>query len=211
MKSYSVAHTNAPWAEAGGWPLESTPLISADAKAELKSAFCVIDEALLSQRYLGVLALVHQKLFPRVDPCWGQFRDGPAFIKLHGKRLKELPSPAEASELAINAMKWLNEAVLGLHGNLDPAFIASEIVYMLLHAHPFVDGNGRVARAIGTWVLLRAGYEQLSDLRTYSHERSEQYFGAISAREASPTRPERWHEFFEEMVGHCFRIPIRSK
>jgi hypothetical protein len=161
---------------------------------------------------LDLLVRLHRKVVSRVDPCWGKLRDGPAFIRLHRRRLKALSSPSEACALAIDAMKWLNDALDGNHGDLAPEFVASEIVYMLLHAHPFVDGNGRVARALGTWVLLRAGYEPLCDLRTYCHERTDQYFAAISAREAYPSRPERWHQFFEGMVRHCFKAktPIRS-
>jgi fido (protein-threonine AMPylation protein) len=103
-------------------------------------------------------------------------------------------------------MTWLSQTRMEVGGTLKSSYVASEIVYLLLHAHPFADGNGRVARAMGTWVLLREGYELSSDVRLFCHERRERYFEAVSAREESPHRSEPWTQFFEELVGHCFTL-----
>lgn len=41
---------------------------------------------------------------------------------------------------------------------IHPLLIASALHFMLSYEHPFVDGNGRVARALFYWAALRAGY-----------------------------------------------------
>jgi Fic/DOC family len=43
-------------------------------------------------------------------------------------------------------------------GSGSPSVLAAESVARLTDFHPFVDGNGRVARAIATWLLVRAGH-----------------------------------------------------
>ncbi len=182
-------------------------------KAAVEGILRGVDNNCNGSSHLDTLLELHRRVTPRHRPGWGQFRDGQAFICLNRRRVKELAPPGEAIALAAGAMAWLNQTRKEPHGTLKPFFLASEISYLLLHAHPFVDGNGRVARAMGTSVLLQEGYELSADLRLFCHERQERYFEAVSAREDWPNRPEPWNQFFEEMVGHCFALPrpLRAK
>jgi Fic family protein len=47
------------------------------------------------------------------------------------------------------------------HPSLPPALRAAVLHAWLVHIHPFIDGNGRTARAIGNLELIRAGYPPL--------------------------------------------------
>ena len=147
----------------------------------------------IGNNHLDTLLELHRKLTPRHRSGWGRFRDGPAFICAQRRRVKQLVPPAEAIALAASAMAWLSKSRMEVRGTLKPSYVASEVIYLLLHAHPFADGNGRVARAMGTWVLIREGYELCSDVRLFCHERRERYFEAVSAREEWPDRPEPWN------------------
>jgi Fic family protein len=47
---------------------------------------------------------------------------------------------------------------------IHPLIRAAILHFWLAHDAPFVDGNGRVARALFRWVLLRRGYDQIDRL-----------------------------------------------
>jgi Fic family protein len=176
----------------------------------LQRALLVLDNLPRGALDLDALVRLHRMLLSQNHPGCGQLRDGPGVIRLRGTVVQELPAPREAREMATRAMRWLDESLRRESETLDSSFIAAEIVFMLLQAHPFIDGNGRVARAVGTWVLLRAGYELLFDLRLYCRERAKACYRAIAARQqcgSTPSDPEPWRTFFGNMLGYCFRPP----
>jgi hypothetical protein len=91
--------------------------------------------------------------------------------------------------------------------------IAAEIAFLLVQAHPFWDGNGRISGGVATWVLLQAGYEPWFDLRLYCRERAEVYFRAFASRDdPGPTLLDAspWRVFFKDMVAYCFGPPTRG-
>src|SRR5690606_17253471 len=47
---------------------------------------------------------------------------------------------------------------------IHPIVKASIIHFMIGYIHPFADGNGRTARALFYWFLLRKGYTLISDI-----------------------------------------------
>jgi Fic family protein len=63
------------------------------------------------------------------------------------------PAPFEAGEETVALTKWLAAA----EGREHPVVAAAVAHYNLARAHPFGDGNGRVARLLMNAVLLRAG------------------------------------------------------
>jgi hypothetical protein len=50
-------------------------------------------------------------------------------------------------------MKWYNDNI-----ELNPVELAAQLHYRFVRIHPFDDGNGRVARLLMNYVLLKAGY-----------------------------------------------------
>jgi len=61
------------------------------------------------------------------------------------------PSPKEIPRLMKDFVQLLNS-------KKDPIETAAEVHFQLVHIHPFVDGNGRLARLLMNLVLLRNGY-----------------------------------------------------
>lgn len=47
---------------------------------------------------------------------------------------------------------------------VHPVIRAMSVHFMLGYDHPFVDGNGRTARALFYWVMLRSGYHFMKDV-----------------------------------------------
>ncbi|WP_331255619.1 Fic family protein [Candidatus Bealeia paramacronuclearis] len=50
------------------------------------------------------------------------------------------------------------------HPNLHPLLHAICIHYWFAYLHPFVDGNGRTARALFYWFLMKSGYPNITSL-----------------------------------------------
>lgn len=72
------------------------------------------------------------------------------------------PPPARELEARMKAMcAFANagaHAGSGSHAFIHPALRAIALHFWLAYDHPFVDGNGRTARALFYWAMLRAGY-----------------------------------------------------
>lgn len=111
------------------------------------------------------------------------------------------PPPAvEVPYLVKDVLDWLNDSVgRQLHSILR----AGIIHYDLAAIHPYVEANGRSARAFATLVLLVEGYDikRLFALEEYFDRQAADYYGAIAAvsnqsvdlieRDLTP-----WLEFF---------------
>ena len=68
--------------------------------------------------------------------------------------LRVLPAPEKVPALMADFVKWMaaNE------GRLHPVEFAALVHQKFVYIHPFVDGNGRVARLLMNLALLRAGW-----------------------------------------------------
>jgi len=59
--------------------------------------------------------------------------------------------------------------------DIDPLVLGSICHFIFVSIHPFVDGNGRMARLIHSWILLKSGYP----LFVFEPEKRNEYFRAI--------------------------------
>lgn len=79
-------------------------------------------------------------------------------------------TPPDASALPERMVKlcdFANEA--GMTGFLHPVVRSILLHFWIAYEHPFVDGNGRTARALFYWSMLRNGY-WLAEYFSISHE-----------------------------------------
>ena len=97
------------------------------------------------------------------------------------------PVAVEVSGLVDEFLSWLNsEKGKGEH----PVLRAGVAHYVLAAVHPFVEGNGRTARAFATMILYREGYDirKFFALEEYFDRNAEEYFGSLM--EVSNQSPE---------------------
>ena len=66
------------------------------------------------------------------------------------------PSPAQISELLRDFLFWLNRATWQ---EIHPVIKAAITHYVVVAVHPFLDGNGRTARALSTLALFKEDYD----------------------------------------------------
>jgi Fic family protein len=65
------------------------------------------------------------------------------------------PEAKDVPGLAIGLTKWLNGAARAL----PIPIVAAIAQYQLVTIHPWMDGNGRTSRALGTFLLRKNGYD----------------------------------------------------
>ena len=89
----------------------------------------------------------------------GQYKSRPnSVITATGERF-EYASPEETPALMTDLIDWYNGAVD--EGKLSALELASLFHYRYIRIHPFEDGNGRIARLLVNFILLRAGYPMI--------------------------------------------------
>lgn len=84
--------------------------------------------------------------------------------------------------------------------DVHPALKAGVTHYELVRIHPFVDGNGRVARSIAQLVLFLEGYDtkKFFALEEYYDREAMQYYDALQTVEKNEGDLTRWLEYFTQ-------------
>lgn len=95
------------------------------------------------------------------DQC-GRFRKPDENVVVTDQRTGETvhePPPAEELESRVRRLcRFANETALDESGFIHPFVRAALLHFQIGFDHPFCDGNGRTARAIFYWSMLRSGY-----------------------------------------------------
>jgi hypothetical protein len=81
----------------------------------------------------------------------GKFKEQPNNPKRPNGSIHEYCPPIHVNSEIENLLKWLAE-----YANDDPIIVATWFHHRFTQIHPYQDGNGRVARALTTLILLRA-------------------------------------------------------
>ncbi len=91
--------------------------------------------------------------------CEGKFRENRVVVsnKIRGTEYHP-PRYSEIPELVQSFLKWFNSDL-----DFHPVIIAGIAHYEFVRIHPFVDGNGRTARALATLIL----YIKKFDIKRY--------------------------------------------
>ncbi|PIP53167.1 hypothetical protein COX08_02485 [Candidatus Beckwithbacteria bacterium CG23_combo_of_CG06-09_8_20_14_all_34_8] len=104
------------------------------------------------------------------------------------------PNPIEVPFQIEHFLEWINSP---LSKDIHPVIRAGISHYELVRIHPFVDGNGRVARAFATLVLFREGYDikRLFSLEEYYDRNPIEYYQALQSV-AITSDLTSWLEYF---------------
>lgn len=105
------------------------------------------------------------------------------------------PAPQEVPPLMHDLVTWLRE-----DSAIHPVLVAGIAQFLLVHIHPFVDGNGRTSRLLSTLCLYRSGYDfkrlfTISEF--YDRDRSRFYRAIQGVRDAGMDLT-GWLEFFSD-------------
>ena len=101
----------------------------------------------------------------------GRFRDLADDVRVEDLESGEvIHTPRPASQLEdsiVNLCHFANER--GMNGFLHPVLRSIILHFWIAYDHPFIDGNGRTARALFYWSMLRHGF-WLAEFFSISHE-----------------------------------------
>jgi fido (protein-threonine AMPylation protein) len=167
-----------------------------DAAAELAALRRGVELLTATPPDLGVLLAVHRRLLHGSHPYRGRLRDRGAVIRLGGRVHRRPPPPNEALRQTEETCAWLRRQ--GRRPEL-----AGEAMARLTSAHPFLDGNGRVALTVAAWLLEGGGFTLRADPIQYCREHKPELYRALAANDRAPPAPE-WQRFFSQLVDVCF-------
>lgn len=116
------------------------------------------------------------------------------------------PPPAiEVPYLIDDFLNWLNSSQ---SKEIHPIIRAGITHYALVAIHPFVEGNGRTARAFATVVLFAEGYDikKFFAIEEYFDKNASEYYGALqTVSNQDPNLEKRdltpWLEYFTQAMA----------
>lgn len=105
----------------------------------------------------------------------GQYKTRPNSVITRTGEQFEYASPEETPALMTDLLDWYNSGEQT--GELTPVELAALFHYRYIRIHPFEDGNGRIARLLANYILLRHGYPMV----VVRSRRKAEYLDALSA------------------------------
>jgi len=156
-----------------------------------------------------ILKRIHQVVVEKIiaEEQTGNYRQ--AEVVLQNTRTGEVvfrpPRSPEVPYLVKDFLAWLNsEEAKSLH----PVLRAGVAHYILVAIHPFVEGNGRTARAFSTLILMVEGYDirGLFALEEYFDRHAADYYHSLQAVSSQTENIAQqdltsWLEFFTQALA----------
>lgn len=140
-------------------------------------------------------ALAVDKLLP--DEQCGEYRKTQVVVKnsVTGEVTFRPPPAIEVPYQTRDFLDWLNSLK---KDDVNPVLKAGITHYELVRIHPFVDGNGRMARATATLVLFLEDYDikKFFSLEEYYDRDAGRYYEALKS--AASGELTAWEEYFTE-------------
>ncbi len=127
--------------------------------ATMQRIWTLRQSALTPELVMELHALVTEGTLDKPDAA-GRLRRADENVRVEDMEGTVFHEPPAAAELParLDAMcAFANDAALSDHF-VHPVVRAILLHFWLAYDHPFVDGNGRTARALFYWSMLRAGY-----------------------------------------------------
>lgn len=94
---------------------------------------------------------------------------------------------------------------------LYPVILGGISHYEFVRIHPFVDGNGRTARALSTLILYFKGFDtkRFFALDDYYNEERGRYYGALQTVDPKTLDTTKWLELlFSHKINSFIRLAV---
>jgi len=123
-----------------------------------------------------------------------------AVVNGYGEVVFQPPSENKIASLMKDFVSWLNSSQAR---ELYPVILSGISHYEFARIHPFVDGNGRTARALSTLILYLKGFDtkRFFALDDYYNEDRGRYYGALQTVDHKTLDTTKWLEYFCEGVA----------
>ncbi|MGB8217715.1 MAG: Fic family protein [Candidatus Methanoperedens sp.] len=131
----------------------------------------------------------------------GRYRELQVYVgnRITGKVIFMPPQPDEVPELMSEFIEWINSDD---SDNLDPVVVAGLSHYEFVRIHPFIDGNGRTARALATLILNQREFDikKFFALDDYYDSDRIAYYNALKSVDQKTLDLTQWLEYFTDGV-----------
>lgn len=137
----------------------------------------------------------------------GVLRDRQVFVGkriFDGTQFKEVveympPKTQEVPKLVEEFLAWVSS---DKSKDINPVILAGVVHYEIARIHPFIDGNGRVARLLATLILYKSGFDhrRLFALDDYYDADRQSYYAALKTVHDSKGDVTKWLEYFTQGV-----------
>lgn len=142
--------------------------------------------------------MITTKTLDNPDYC-GKYRHGNQYVIVGNRFTGEItyrpPATKEVPELMDDLIDFINELDFG---KLNPILAAGIVHYEFVRIHPFIDGNGRTARILATYILLKSGFDtkRFFTLDDFYNSDRPSYYGALKTVDPTKRELTEWLEYF---------------
>lgn len=155
------------------------------------------DLEITEEEILHLHRITVEKLLP--SETAGTYRKTQVVIRnSHTGEVSFRPSMASVVSAEVNALvDFVNTTT---NDDMHTVLKGGIAHYEFVRIHPFVDGNGRVARALSTLILFEEGYDirKFFSLEEYFDSDAGRYYDALQQVEKMDGDLTRWLEYFTE-------------
>lgn len=132
----------------------------------------------------------------------GVFRNRQVFVgnRTTGEVVFMSPPTEQVSRLVDEFLGWFNSQGVNEINSVIEAGITH---YEIVRIHPFIDGNGRIARVMATLVLFKRGFDtkRFFALDDYYNQDRRSYYEALKSIDQTILDLTQWLEYFTEGVA----------
>lgn len=131
----------------------------------------------------------------------GKYRNRQVYVGDRSGNIIFMPPKTEdVPTLMRSFVAWLNSEDTK---KLDPVLVAGIAHYEFVRIHPFIDGNGRTARALASLILLLRGFDikRFFALDDYYDSDRNSYYAALQAVNQKTLDLNKWLEYFTDGVA----------
>jgi len=130
----------------------------------------------------------------------GKYKSRPNHVKTKTGEIFYFATPEETPAKMNDLLAWYRQEVDG--ADVNPIFLAAEFHYRFILIHPFDDGNGRMARVLMNFILMKFGFPPV----IVKTEDKENYFSAL--RQADGGLIENFIEYIAKNLVRSLEIMI---
>lgn len=130
----------------------------------------------------------------------GRYKTSPNHVKTKTGEMFYFATPEETPSKMTDLIDWYREKCE--QKELNPIFLAAEFHYKFIRIHPFDDGNGRTARIVMNFILMKFNFPPVI-IKT---EDKANYFAALRLADAGNI--EAFIEYIAQNLVHSLQIMI---
>ncbi|MFB6341664.1 Fic family protein [Saccharicrinis sp. FJH62] len=132
----------------------------------------------------------------------GKYKTVPNHVLTQTGEMFYFATPEETPSKMADLMEWYkNESA---KSDMNPVLLAIEFHYRFIRIHPFDDGNGRLARLLMNFILMKHGYPP-AIVKT---EDKENYFAALQQADAGNLG--FFFDYVTALVNHSLELMLKG-